>query len=121
MNSVCLVGRLTKDVELKKTSSGKSVATITLAVKRDAKETDFVPVVVWDKASEYLYNYTQQGSRIEVIGSLQTRKFESNGKNNIAYEVIAKNVSVIDFKESKEEVKEEPKIEYDISDEDVPF
>lgn len=121
MNSVCLVGRLTKDIEVRRTTSGKQVTTFDLAVRRDKENTDFIPVVVWDVACEYLSKYAYKGVRIEVIGSLQMRKYTSNGKTNIVYEVIAKNVSVLNDEKKQEEVKEPIEIEYEISMDEMPF
>lgn len=121
MNSVCLVGRLTKDIEVRRTISGKQVTTFDLAVK-DKDTTDFIPIVVWENACEYLSKYAYKGIRLEVVGQLKMRKYESNGKTNITYEVIAKNVSVLSDKKVEEDKPiKEPEIEYAIEDEEMPF
>ena len=124
MNNVSLVGRLTKDIEIRRTTSGKQVTTFDLAVRRDKENTDFIPVVVWDTACEYLEKFAYKGVRIEAVGTLQMRQYQSNGKTNTVYEVIAKNVSILDDRK-QEEVKQEksiaPAIEYELSDDDLPF
>ena len=68
VNSVILIGRLTKDPEIKKTSSGKSVASFTLAVNQrfNRDKTDFINCVAWEKTADYLGNYVKKGNLIAV-------------------------------------------------------
>lgn len=81
MNVVALVGRLTKDPELKQTNSGKSVCQFTLAVNRPyGEDTDFITCVSWNKTAENLAKYMQKGSRVGVEGAIQNNSYEdSNG------------------------------------------
>lgn len=103
-NKVILIGRLVRDAEVKYAQSGKAVATFTLAVDRpsakgEAKETDFVNCVAWDKLGETIGNYTQKGSKILIEGRLQVRSYDNKeGKKVYVTEVIA---SKMEFMESK--------------------
>lgn len=101
MNSINLTGNICNDLEVKTTTSGKSVMSFNLAVKRPFTKdtTDFIPVVVWDQGAEYLGKYGRKGSRVAVSGKLTTRKWQdNNGNNRIAYEVVADNVELMDSK-----------------------
>lgn len=105
MNSCDLLGRLTKDPEVKYTQSGKCVATFTLAVDRPfkgadgAKETDFIPVVVWGKIAELVGNSCVKGHRLLVEGRLQIRSYEAkDGTKRWVTEVIANSVEFIERK-----------------------
>lgn len=108
MNKVILVGRLTKDPELKFTSgSGIAVATFTLAVDRrfskqdGQREADFIPVVCWRKTAELVANYTKKGNRIGVTGSIQVRKYQAaDGSNRYATEVIADEIEFLEKKDA---------------------
>lgn len=99
LNSTALVGRMTKDPELKQTQSGKSVANFTLAVERNFKDangeklTDFINCVVWGKGAETLCNYTHKGSMVGVVGELNTRSYE----NQQGQKVFVTEVNVRDF------------------------
>lgn len=104
MNQVNLIGRLTKDVELKRTSSGKAVTNFTLAVNRQFKtdngpDADFINCVVWSKSAESVEKYCSKGSLVGVIGKIQTRSYENNsGQKVYATEVIADRVQFLDSK-----------------------
>lgn len=89
MNSINLTGNLTKDIELKQTNSGKTVATFDIAVKRPrSNETDFITCIAWEQRAEYLSKYANKGSRVAVSGYITTRKWQDkNGTNRTAYEV----------------------------------
>jgi single-strand DNA-binding protein len=96
INRVILVGRLTKDPELRYTPSGVAVATFTLAVNRPftnqqgEREADFINCVVWRRQAENVANYLQKGSLVGVDGRLQTRSYEGqDGKRNYVTEVVA--------------------------------
>ena len=98
MNAVQIIGRLTSDVEIRRTQSGKAVATYSLAVKRPRSkdETDFHNVVTWEKGAEYLSQYGHKGDIVAVSGSLQSRKFtDKNGNNRIAWEIVADSVELL--------------------------
>lgn len=99
MNTINLTGNICNDIELKSTTTGKSVVTFNLAVKRPFTKdtTDFIPVVVWDKNAEYLNNYARKGSKIAVSGKLTTREYkDNNGYNRKVFEVVADNVEILD-------------------------
>lgn len=101
LNKVILMGRLTKEPELKHTQSGKSVTSFSLAVDRtfNKSETDFFDIVAWNKTAEFVANYLHKGSLIAVEGSLQRREYtDSHGQNRFVIEVIASDVY---FAESK--------------------
>ena len=106
MNKITLLGRLTKDPEIRYTPSQKVVATFTLAVDRpfsgDKKETDFIPCVVWGKSAELIGNSCQKGHRLLVEGRLQIRNFEAkDGTKRYIAEVIANSFEFIERKEQK--------------------
>ena len=95
INNVVLAGRLTRDPELKYTTTGTATATFTLAVTRDfnnangEKESDFINCVVWRKTAETLANYAKKGSLIDVIGRIQTRSYENQqGQKVYVTEVV---------------------------------
>lgn len=101
MNNIQLLGRITKDLELKTTTSGKSVCSFDIAVTRKFNKeiTDFIPCVAWDKTCETMCKFVKKGQLIAIDGSLYTRKYEDkNGNNRTAYEV---NVNNFYFAESK--------------------
>ena len=78
MNIIAISGRLTRDPELKTTTSGKEVVEFTVAVDRPGTrdQTDFIDCVAWDKKAEFIAQYFQRGKRIEVSGVLTTRSYE---------------------------------------------
>jgi single-strand DNA-binding protein len=99
MNTINLTGNICNEIELKQTTTGKSVVTFNLAVKRPFTKdtTDFIPVVAWDKNAEYLNNYARKGSKIAVSGKLTTRKYQDkSGSNRTVFEVVADNVEVLE-------------------------
>ena len=105
MNTICLMGRLTADPELRSTQSGVAVTSFTLAVERDYtpkgqdKQADFIPVVAWRQTAEFVCRYFRKGQRIALQGSLQSRSYtDKDGNKRTAYEVVADNVF---FAESK--------------------
>ncbi|AGF56431.1 single-strand DNA-binding protein [Clostridium saccharoperbutylacetonicum] len=96
MNKVVLIGRLTKDPELRYTpGNGAAVTTITLAVdkyntKTGQKEADFVPVVIWGKQAESTAQYMTKGSQMAISGRIQTRTYDANdGSKRYVTEVVA--------------------------------
>ncbi len=104
MNKVVLIGRLTKDPELKYTpGSGTAVTTITLAVDRrfskdNQKEADFIPVVVWGKSAESTAQYMAKGRLMGVSGRIQTRSYEAkDGGRRYVTEVVAEEVQFLEW------------------------
>lgn len=108
MNKAILIGRLTKDPELKYTASnGTAVTTFTLAVDRNfknkdgEKEADFINIVVWNKLAEIVANNLTKGRLTAVSGRIQTRSYETNdGQKRYVTEVIAEDVQFLDKKGS---------------------
>ncbi len=107
MNKVVLVGRLTKDPELKYTQGGDAVATFTLAVNRNFKnkdgkyDADFINIVVWRKQAENAANYLAKGRQAAVSGRIQTRTYKDKDDKTIyVTEVVADEVQFLDKKDS---------------------
>ena len=94
MNKVILMGRLTKDVEIRQTPNNLSVARFTIAVNRrfvkdGGQQADFINCIAWRKTGEFIARYFQKGSMIAVVGSIQTRSWDGNdGKKQYATEVV---------------------------------
>lgn len=110
MNRVVLVGRLTKDPDLRYTPAGAAVATFTLAVNRPFKngqgeqEADFIQCVVWSKPAENVANFLKKGSMAGVDGRVQTRNYEGNdGKRVFVTEVVAESVQFLEPKNNNAE------------------
>ncbi|MGE7924718.1 single-stranded DNA-binding protein [Viridibacillus arvi] len=108
MNNVNLIGRLTKDAELRYTPQGKASGSFTLAVQRDFKnangeyDVDFILCQVWDKRAEALANNTKKGSQLGVTGRIQSRNYEgSDGKRVYITEVIVSNIKYLDSKQQQ--------------------
>lgn len=104
MNKVVLIGRLTKDPELRFTpGSGAAVTTLTLAVDRyntktGQREADFIPVVIWGKQAESTANYLVKGSQAAISGRIQTRSYDAkDGSKRYVTEVVADMVNGVEF------------------------
>ena len=130
LNKCFLLGRLTKDPEIRRTNGGTAVTSFTLAVDRDfktngEKNTDFIDVVAWRNTAEFVSKYFSKGRMAIVEGRLQIRDWtDKNGNKRRTAEVVADNVY---FGDSKRENKEEPEYKQadlaEISEEDgeLPF
>ena len=125
MNSVNIIGRLTADIELKKTQAGKSVVKFTVAVNAGQDRADFIDCVAWEKTAEILEQYAQKGHRIGVTGKLTTNTWkDQNGNTRKSTEVLADRVELL---ESKKEVQKESQpsnksgLFVEVSDSDLPF
>lgn len=150
INNVVLVGRLTKDPDLRYTASGTAVATFTLAVNRNftnqdgKREADFINCVIWRKSAETLANYAQKGTLIGITGRVQTRNYENQeGQRVYVTEVVAENFQLLESRsttESRESSKDASQssdtnhkdpvdpnndpfgsLHFDVSDDDLPF
>lgn len=104
MNKIVLIGRLTKDPELRFTpGNGTAVATFTIAVDRRFKsegqpEADFIPIVVWGKQAESTANYMSKGKLIGISGRIQTRNYEAkDGTRRYVTEVVAEEVQFLEW------------------------
>lgn len=105
LNKIFLMGRLTRDPELRKTQSGTAVTSFTLAVDRDYKPqdgergTDFIDVVAWRSTAEFVFKYFSKGRMAVVEGRLQIRDWtDKDGNKRRSYEVIADNMYFGDSK-----------------------
>ena len=104
-NNITMTGRLTAAPELKVTSSGISVCSFTLAVKRPHTKdvVDFIPCQVWRQGAEYLTKYGAKGYMVAVTGALTTRKWQdTNGNNRINYDVVCDSVELLESRSSGE-------------------
>ena len=115
LNKIILMGRLTRDPELRRTQSGTAVASFTLAVDRDYKpqdgerETDFIDVVAWRGTAEFVFKYFSKGRMAVVEGSLQVRDWtDKDGNKRRNTEVIADNVYFGDSKRPESGTPAEP-------------
>jgi len=107
LNRAVLVGRLTKDVDLRYTQSGRAVANFTLAVNRPFRnqngenEADFINMTAWNKTAENLANYMSKGSQIGVDGRIQSGSYENNeGQRIFTTEVVADQIAFLETKNS---------------------
>ena len=107
MNKAILIGRLTRDPELRSTPAGRNVCQFSIAVNRTFtnangdREADFINCVVWDKQAENLVKYQKKGNQIAVDGRIQTRNYEDkDGRRVYVTEILANNISFLDSKGS---------------------
>nr|DAW57731.1 MAG TPA: Single strand binding protein [Caudoviricetes sp.] len=140
INNVVLVGRMTKEAELRYTPSNIAVATFTLAVNRDFKgengerEADFINVVLWRQAAENLANWTKKGSLVGVTGRIQTRNYDNQqGQRVYVTEVVADRFQLLESKGDNQGQTQQQNAAprnnnpfgitnpLDISDDDLPF
>ena len=129
LNKVILMGRLTKDPELRHTGTGTPVVSFSVAVDNgygENKKTDFINCVAWNKTAEFIKNWFSKGRMIVIEGRISTRSWDSaDGRKNYATEVIAKEVH---FGDSKKDEATEPNADEDFTalpfselDEDLPW
>ena len=111
MNKVILIGRLTKDPELRTIASGNATTSFTIAVNRNftnqngEREADFINVVIWDKQAENVAKYLTKGRLVAVEGRIQTRNYDNNeGKKVYVTEVVALSVQFLESKGSNTNV-----------------
>ena len=120
INSVVLVGRLTKDIELRKTQSGLSVASFTIACDRrlsqeqrnnNEQSADFISCVAWRGSADFLGKYAHKGDTVGVEGRIQTRNYDRDGQRVYVTEVLANSVNLLHSKQtaqSQEQASYEP-------------
>ena len=137
MNSVHLIGRLTKDIDLRFTQNGTAVGTFNLAVNRSftnqqgEREADFINCVIWKKGAENLAKYTRKGSKIGIDGRIQTRNYENQqGQRVYVTEVVVERFDLLDSRNSQNTSDQQANFSYqnqsgmdpaDISEDDFPF
>ena len=124
MNNIILIGRLTKDPDLRYTQAGKAVCSFTLAVDRpysgDKKEADFINIIVWNKVGENCAQYLSKGRKVAVQGRLQIRNYEDDkGYKKYITEVVANSVEFLEF--GNKQQNEDFGINVDFDESDVPF
>ena len=107
MNKTFLIGRLTRNPELRYTQTQKAVATFTLAINRPVasdgqKVADFISIVVWGKQAENINKYIKQGDQLAIDGRIQTRNYEDqNGQKRYVTEVVAESVQFLEKKKEQ--------------------
>lgn len=138
LNVIAIMGRLSRDPELRQTTTGKSVASFTIACSRGRKDAngkelvDWIPVVAWEHTAEFVCKYFEKGSLIAIDGRLQSRTYKDrNGNNRTAIEIVANNANFAGSKSTgggsnsvpAGNSYNEPTVQYDeIEDEgDLPF
>lgn len=132
MNRVILIGRATKDFELRYTPNGVAVATCNIAVDRQTKdkETDFINVVAWKQTAEACVNHIKKGHRFGLEGRIQVRNYENNeGKRVYVTEVHIDRVEFLEPKTGGEEKTSNPKVSrtddygipHEMNHDDLPF
>lgn len=108
LNQLVIIGRLTKDPELKKTDSGKNVSNVTLAVPRSYKnpegqyDTDFIDCVLWNNVAESTTEYCHKGDLLGIKGRIQTRSYEKDDEKKYVTEVVAEKVTFLSSKKAGE-------------------
>lgn len=134
INNICLVGRLTRLVDLRYTSNGTAFGSFSLAIDRTyknqagEKKTDYINCVIWRKPAVNLSNYTSKGSLLGVEGRLQTRSYENKeGQKVYLTEVLIENFSLLESKAVTEGRQQEPignveQVQFgEVNDDDLPF
>lgn len=138
LNVIAIMGRLSRDPELRQTTTGKNVASFTLACSRGRKDAsgkdlvDWIPVVAWEHTAEFVCKYFEKGSLIAIDGRLQSRTYKDrDGNNRTAIEIVANNANFAGSKSTgggsnsvpADNSYNEPTVQYDeIEDEgDLPF
>ena len=145
INNITLVGRLTKDSDLRYTSNGTATATFSLAVNRPFKsangerEADFINCVIWRKNAEDFANFTRRGALVGITGRIQTRNYENKGGQRVyVTEIVVENFTLLESKkdgasngqtgQSNTRSSHQPNDPFsshsesiDISDDDLPF
>lgn len=125
MNHVTLIGRLTKDPEVRYTQSGTPVGTFTLAVDRRVqkdkpKEADFIPCVVWGKTAEVVGNWCKKGKQVGVEGRIQVRSYDAkDGSKRYVTEVIVNDLELLGSKNDSGSQQSGGRPQ--LSDEEIPF
>ena len=128
MNKVILLGRLTRDPEVRYTQTTNTlVASFTLAVNRrfvkqgEERQTDFINIVAWNKTGEFVSKYFKKGQQVAVVGRLQTRSYQdNNNQTRYVTEVIAEEVYFADSNKNENDTNANEQFEK-INTGDLPF
>lgn len=130
INRVVLVGRLTRDPELRRTGNGTAVASFTLAIDNRLKDangqytTSFIPCVVWNQQAENCVRFIHKGSLVGIEGRLNQRTYQNKEGNNVqVIEVMCDSVQYLDSKKQEESSQEVPKqtAKNNVDDDSLPF
>ena len=130
LNVVALVGRLTRDPQLKRTAQGEAVTSFTLAVNRNytsrdgQQQADFINCVVWRKPAENVERYCSKGSLVGVEGRIQTRSYDnSQGQKVYVVEVICDSVQFLETKKAENNNQDYENVQnsFDIQADDIEF
>lgn len=134
INSCVLVGRLTKDPQVRRTQNGTAVVSFTLAVDRRKKEdgADFIPCIAWDKSAETIAEYVHKGDLFGVTGYIRTRSYDKDGRRNYVTEVVTTSFQFLERK--RETPSDSPSVQnksnpyngwgntgYDLDSSELPF
>lgn len=115
MNKVILIGRITKDVEVKNTSSQTPFTQFSVAVDRKYKDAngqrqaDFINCVAWRNTATFISQYFHKGSKIAIVGTLQTRSYEQNGNKVFITEVLVEEAEFVESKQGNTQPKADTK------------
>ena len=121
MNIAILMGRMTRDPELRYTSSGKAYANFTLAVQKTKDEAEFIDCIVWEKTAETIAEYFRKGNRILIQGRLSVSSYEQNGEKRKSTKVQVFSFEFVDNKNSGNSQNNNRNNYEDDEDESFPF
>ena len=128
LNSICLVGRLTKNAELRYTPNNQAVATFSLAVNRNFKsqngerEADFINCVIWRQQAENLANWAKKGALIGITGRIQTRSYEGQqGQRVYVTEVVVETFQLLESQKDREGGQSQGYSQQDFARQAEPF
>ena len=130
INNVVLVGRLTRDPELRYTQSNTAVAKFNMAVNRNFKaqngeyEADFINCVMWRQSAENLSNWAKKGMLLAIVGRIQTRNYEGNdGKRVYITEVVAESFRLLESQEKHNQASMDQQMPpgYEVNEDNLPF
>lgn len=129
LNVVALVGRLTRNPQLKRTTQGEAVTSFTLAVNRNyskdgQQQADFINCIVWRKLAENVERYCSKGSLVGVEGRIQTRSYENNqGQRIYVTEIVCDSVQFLETKKAENNNQDYENVQhsFDIQDDDIAF
>lgn len=130
INRVVLVGRMTRDPDLRRTPQGDAVTTFTLAVNRNftskdgQQQADFINCIVWRKLAENVEKYCSKGSLVGVEGRIQTRSYENNqGQRIYVTEIVCDSVQFLETKKAESDNQNYDNVQhsFDIQDDDIAF
>ncbi len=118
MNVFCFAGNITKDIDLRSTSSGKSVASFSVAINEGKDKTTFINCVAWEKTAELISQYCQKGDRLSGTGRLENRTWEKDGQKHYATDIV---IVQFDFPPKRNSGGEQSESPADDMDDQIPF